>query len=114
MLGECCSSLLPGQILEVGQSLIILLAILKEDVQVPVWLLGSLRHIESMLIISCRPADLHTGEDSAGIRTTDGILQVDMQTFMWRRHIKDHEGCFDRIAQGQRSNVMRADLKKHT
>jgi len=79
MPSECCSSLLPRQILEVGQSLIILLAVLKEDVQVPVWLLGSLRHIESMLIISCRPADLHTGEDSAGMKTADGFVQEAMK-----------------------------------
>ena len=32
MSGECCGSLLPGQVLKVGQGLIILLAVFKQDV----------------------------------------------------------------------------------
>ena len=42
---ERCSSLLPGQVLKVGQGLVILLAVFEQDVQVPFRLLGCLRDI---------------------------------------------------------------------
>ena len=58
ILLEGCCRLLAGQALEVGQGLLPALAVLDQDVQVHLRLLGRLRHVQRVLKVAGGPADL--------------------------------------------------------
>ena len=59
VLLQRCSCLLPGQVLQVGQGVVKLAAVIHQDVQVPLWLVGCMGHIEGMVVVACCSAHLH-------------------------------------------------------
>ena len=59
VLLQRCSCLLPSQVLQVGQGVVKLAAVIHQDVQVPLWLVGCMGHVEGMVVVACCSAHLH-------------------------------------------------------